>query len=151
MAQSQLDEALKAYAVSLAIARRLAKVDPSNAGWQSNLSIAYVKAGTVLEAQGDLSAALKATLPLAITRSPRFSLDKATWCRPSTHSAKDEQSLRSSRSNPRRMLNWPMISLFSTPRSQSWRKPTLPRRMPRRPNRPRNNAQGNPSNEELGA
>ena len=43
----------------LAIADRLAKADPSNAGWQRNLWVSYGKVADVLIAQGDLSAGLK--------------------------------------------------------------------------------------------
>ena len=39
MAQGKLAEALKSYRDSLAIAERLAKADPGNAGWQRDLSV----------------------------------------------------------------------------------------------------------------
>jgi hypothetical protein len=51
--------ALKSYSDSLAIAERLAKSDPGNAGWQRDLSVSYGKVGDVQMAQGDLKAALK--------------------------------------------------------------------------------------------
>ena len=38
----------------------MTKVDPSNAKWQRDLSVSYDKVGDVLQAQGDLAAALKA-------------------------------------------------------------------------------------------
>ena len=38
VAQGKLPEALTAYRASLAIAERLAKADPGNAGWQRDLS-----------------------------------------------------------------------------------------------------------------
>jgi tetratricopeptide (TPR) repeat protein len=50
---------LKSYSDSLAIAERLAKADPGNADWQSDLSVGYEKVGNVQVAQGDLKAALK--------------------------------------------------------------------------------------------
>ena len=59
MAQGNLAEALKAYQDSLAIADRLAKADPGNAGWQRDLSVSYDKVGDVLVAQGNLAEALK--------------------------------------------------------------------------------------------
>ena len=59
VAQGNLAEALKAYQDSLAIADRLAKADPSNAGWQRDLSVSYDKVGDVLVAQGNLAEALK--------------------------------------------------------------------------------------------
>ena len=59
MAQGNLPEALKAYRDSLAIAERLAKADPGNAGWQRDLSVSYNKVGDVLVAQGNLPEALK--------------------------------------------------------------------------------------------
>jgi hypothetical protein len=39
VAQGKLDEALKSYRDSLAIAERLAAADPSNTRWQRDLSI----------------------------------------------------------------------------------------------------------------
>jgi hypothetical protein len=38
-AQGDLASALKSYEADLAIAERLAKSDPSNAGWQRDLSV----------------------------------------------------------------------------------------------------------------
>ena len=37
VAQGKLDEALKSYRDSLAIAERLAASDPSNTGWQNDV------------------------------------------------------------------------------------------------------------------
>jgi hypothetical protein len=42
----------------LAIAERLAKADPGNAGWQRDLSVSHDKIGDVQQAQDDLAAAL---------------------------------------------------------------------------------------------
>ena len=53
VAQGDLPGALKSYRDSLAIAERLAKADPGNAGWQRDLSVSYSKIGDVLVAQGD--------------------------------------------------------------------------------------------------
>ena len=55
----QLDEALKSYRDSLAIAERLAASDRSNTGWQHDLSVLYNSIGDVLVAQGKLDEALK--------------------------------------------------------------------------------------------
>ena len=44
---------------SLAIAERLARADPGNAGWQRDLSVSHNKIGDVLVEQGDLTAALE--------------------------------------------------------------------------------------------
>ena len=41
------------------IGGRLAEADPSNAGWQRDLSVSHEKIGDVLVAQGDLSGALE--------------------------------------------------------------------------------------------
>jgi tetratricopeptide (TPR) repeat protein len=57
--RSDLAAALQSYSDSLAIAERLAKADPGNAGWQRDLSVSYNKVGGVQVAQGDLKAALK--------------------------------------------------------------------------------------------
>jgi hypothetical protein len=59
VAQGDLAGALKSYQADLAIADRLAKSDPSNAGWQRDLSVSYDKVGDVQVAQGNLSGALK--------------------------------------------------------------------------------------------
>ncbi len=59
VAQGNLPEALKSYHDSLAIADRLARADPGNAGWQRDLSVFYIKVGDVLVAQGNLPEALK--------------------------------------------------------------------------------------------
>ena len=59
VAQGNLPEALNSFRDSLAIAERLAKSDPGNAGWQRDLSVSYIKVGDVLVAQGDLPEALK--------------------------------------------------------------------------------------------
>ena len=59
VAQGKLPEALKSYRDSLAIAERLAEADPSNTGWQRDLSVSYDKVGDVLVAQGNLPEALK--------------------------------------------------------------------------------------------
>ena len=58
VAQGNLPEALKSYHDSLAIADRLAKADPNNAGWQRDLSVTYNKVGDVLVAQGNLARSL---------------------------------------------------------------------------------------------
>ena len=44
----------------LAIFERLATADPSNAGWQRDLSVSHEKVGDVLTAQGRLDHALEA-------------------------------------------------------------------------------------------
>ena len=57
MAQGKLTEAQTAYRENLAISRRLAEQDPSNAGWQRELAAAHGQVGNVLQMQGDLTAA----------------------------------------------------------------------------------------------
>ena len=49
----------RATTPSLAIAERLAKADPGNAGWQRDLSVSHDKIGDVLRAQGNLPGALE--------------------------------------------------------------------------------------------
>jgi tetratricopeptide (TPR) repeat protein len=58
MAQGNLTGALKWYRDGLAVADRLVKADPEDAGWQRNLSISHIKIGDVLTTQGDLIEAL---------------------------------------------------------------------------------------------
>jgi hypothetical protein len=43
MAQGHLHIALASYQASFVIAERLAKSDPSNAGWQRDLSLSYAR------------------------------------------------------------------------------------------------------------
>ena len=59
-AQGDLAGALKPTEASLANRDRLARSDPSNAGWQRDLSVLLNKVGDVKTAQGDLAGALKA-------------------------------------------------------------------------------------------
>ena len=62
---------------------RLAKADPSNAGWQRDLSVSYDKVGDVLVAQGNLTEALKSFRDgLAIReRLAKADPDNAGWQR----------------------------------------------------------------------
>jgi tetratricopeptide (TPR) repeat protein len=58
--RAALADVLPLFNASLAIAERLAKADPGNAGWQRDLSVSQEKIGDVLRAQGNLPAALDA-------------------------------------------------------------------------------------------
>ena len=58
LAQGDLAAALTSYQASHAIAERLAKADPGNAGWERDLSVSQEKIGDMRLAQGDLAAAL---------------------------------------------------------------------------------------------
>ena len=53
VAENDLASALKSYQDSLTI-RDLAKSNPSNVGWQRDLSVSYEEIGDVQVAQGDL-------------------------------------------------------------------------------------------------
>jgi tetratricopeptide (TPR) repeat protein len=57
--RGDLAGALKSYGDGLAIADRLAKSDPSNAGWQGYRSVSNQTIGDVQVAQGNLTGALK--------------------------------------------------------------------------------------------
>jgi tetratricopeptide (TPR) repeat protein len=57
-AQDKFDEALKAYRDSLAIRERLAAANPSNAQWQRDLAYIHALIGILMEAKGDLQAAV---------------------------------------------------------------------------------------------
>jgi|SRR5271165_5969308 len=56
-AQGNLASALKSYRDSLAIREKLAEKDPTNAGWQRDLSDSYERVGDVQRTQGDLAGA----------------------------------------------------------------------------------------------
>jgi tetratricopeptide (TPR) repeat protein len=58
--QGKLEEAQVAFGEYLAISRRLAAQDPSNACWQRELAVAHSKVGGMFEAQGKLALALAA-------------------------------------------------------------------------------------------
>jgi hypothetical protein len=51
--------ALTSYQASLAIADRLAKADPGNAGWQRDLALSYGRAALIQVQQGVRDEALK--------------------------------------------------------------------------------------------
>jgi hypothetical protein len=78
MEQGDPTAALQAYRDSLAIAERLAKADPGNAGWQRDLSVSYSKVGNVLDgperppARARTVAAVPSHTPAS--RPPRSSL-----------------------------------------------------------------------------
>jgi tetratricopeptide (TPR) repeat protein len=55
-----LADARHFFEASLAIAERLAKADPGNAGWQRDLSVSHEKIGDVLVGQGNLTEGLLA-------------------------------------------------------------------------------------------
>ena len=57
--RGDLGVAKATYREAAAIADRLAKADPGNAGWQYDLGISNERIGNVQMAQGDLAAALK--------------------------------------------------------------------------------------------
>jgi tetratricopeptide (TPR) repeat protein len=57
--QGHVPEALKSYQAAHDVFDRLAKADPGNAGWQSDLAVSYSSIGNVLMAQGYLPEALK--------------------------------------------------------------------------------------------
>jgi tetratricopeptide (TPR) repeat protein len=56
--RGDLGAALATYREAKTIADRLAKSDPGNAGWQSDLAVSYDRVGNVQVAQGNLPAAL---------------------------------------------------------------------------------------------
>jgi tetratricopeptide (TPR) repeat protein len=58
--QGRLDDALSAYRAGLAIRKRLAASDPSNARWQRDVSASQNRIGDALSAQGKLDDALAA-------------------------------------------------------------------------------------------
>lgn len=55
----QFVKGVEMYQYGRAVADRLVKADPENAGWQRDLSISHIKIGDVLTTQGDLTEALK--------------------------------------------------------------------------------------------
>jgi tetratricopeptide (TPR) repeat protein len=83
VAQGNLADARNTYRDGLRIAERFAAADPHNAGWQRDLSVAYIKVGDVLAAQGNLPDALNAYRDgLAIAeRLVKADLGNAGWQR----------------------------------------------------------------------
>ena len=82
-AQDDLAAALKSYRDGLAIAERLAKSDPGNAGWQHDLAIAYGALADVysrLDHRDDALAALRQGEAI-IARLAALSPENAGWQR----------------------------------------------------------------------
>ena len=83
VAQGDLPGALQSHRAAMAIAKRLAKADPDNAGWLRDLSVSHNKIGDVLVAQGDLPGALqshRAAMAIA-KRLAEDDPDNAGWQR----------------------------------------------------------------------
>jgi tetratricopeptide (TPR) repeat protein len=59
LAQGSFPEALKLYQAALAIAERLAKSNPGNAGWQSDLSVSYLNLAAAFGKTGDKAKTLE--------------------------------------------------------------------------------------------
>jgi len=81
VAQGNLPEALKSYRDSLAIADRLAKSDPGNAGWQRDLSVAYATLANDLRKMGTSADALSALRQgqAIIARMTQVSPSNESW------------------------------------------------------------------------
>jgi tetratricopeptide (TPR) repeat protein len=80
-AQGEFAGALKSYSDSLAIAERLAKTDPGNAGWQRDLSVSLSNLASVYRASGDNAKALDALRQgqAIMARLTELSPDNAQW------------------------------------------------------------------------
>jgi eukaryotic-like serine/threonine-protein kinase len=78
-----LTAALSTYQASQSLANRLAQSDPSNAGWQRDLSVSYEKVGDVQLAQGELAGALQSYRGSLMIRErlARFDPGNAAWQR----------------------------------------------------------------------
>jgi tetratricopeptide (TPR) repeat protein len=81
--RGDLRAARREYEIAGAIAERLAKSDPDNAGWQRDLSVSFDRVGDVLVAQGNLPEALRSFRDgLAIAeRLAKSDPDNAGWRR----------------------------------------------------------------------
>ena len=89
VAQGDFLRALVAFQAGLAIAEKLACLDPSNAEWQRDLSLSQDKIGDVLVAQNDLPGALasfrkclniRKNLTARDPENARWQLDEALCC-----------------------------------------------------------------------
>jgi hypothetical protein len=65
VAQGNLPAALESYQASLAIAERLARADPGNAGWQRDLIISNVKLAQVTDSPAIVRKHYAAALAIA--------------------------------------------------------------------------------------
>lgn len=75
LALGNLTDALKAFDTARALMEPLAASDPSNTGWQRDLSVSHEKIGDLEEARGDVAAAAAAyerSLPIAADLAARF-------------------------------------------------------------------------------
>jgi hypothetical protein len=80
-AQGEFAGALKSHSDSLAIAERLAKADPRNAGWQRDLAVSCAKLASVHRQSGDNPKArdfLRQGQAI-MARLTNLSPDNATW------------------------------------------------------------------------
>jgi hypothetical protein len=81
MAQGDLAGALKYYYDSLAIADRLARSDPGNAGWRRDLAVSFAKLAFVHKQSGDKAKALDFLRQgqAIMARLTKLSPDNAQW------------------------------------------------------------------------
>ena len=124
VAQGDLAGALKSYRDGLAIAERLAKSDPGNAGWQRDLSVSYDKVGDVQVAQGDLAGALKSYRDsLAIAeRLAKSDPGNAGWQRDLSVSLQQGRRRAGGAGRPGRRAESPTAT--ASPLPSAWRSPT---------------------------
>jgi tetratricopeptide (TPR) repeat protein len=57
VAQGQLPDAMKVFRDGLAIAERLAKADPGNAGWQRDLAVSFGLVAKIEQRSGEMEKA----------------------------------------------------------------------------------------------
>jgi hypothetical protein len=81
VAQGKLADALAAYQARLAIAERLAKSDPGNAGWQRDLAVSYSKLAEMSRRSNEPDKALAALRQgqVIMDRLTKLSPDNAGW------------------------------------------------------------------------
>ena len=83
VAQGDLAGALNSYRDGLAIADRLAKSDPGNAGWQRDVAVSHAKVADALKEMGNGAEALAALRRghAIMLRLTGLSPDSAVWKR----------------------------------------------------------------------
>ena len=81
LAQGDLAGVLEGYRESLAVRRRLAEADPSNAGWQRDLSFSLTLLAQYHEKAGDRTQALQFARESLLIDERLFALDptNVTW------------------------------------------------------------------------
>jgi tetratricopeptide (TPR) repeat protein len=122
--RAALAEVLPLYRRSLTIFERLAAADPSNAGWQSDLSVSHDRIGDVLFEQADIARALDSYQTSLAIRERLAAADpgNAGW----QHAPDNARSRRTGHGSRRGSPRWAVNAGWALRRCELWSGWTLP-------------------------